>query len=315
MITEYLLEFLCISADKGCETRYPAVAAFATPGEAMKAIPRIPGYELLTCLGGGTLTSVYAARSLADDAACAVKLLRPDWSDQPTAIKLLQREARACFAVKHPHLIALRQAHVTRPPYYLVMDMLPGESLRRRLRRDYSLMPATALWIARQTAEALAALHRAGFIHGDVKPDNVRILAEGNAMLLDLGFAHRPGENASLLDKGYVLGTVNYLAPELCGNSPNDDRAADLFGLGVMLFEMLTGQLPYPAGSTEQTLRRHEADPPADIRNYDIKLPAGVAELVNGLLSRRPKDRPRAALVVQQLIGLEIAALSRRKSA
>jgi len=281
----------------------------------MKAIAKIPGYELLTCLGGGMLTSVYAARSLGDDSSCAVKVLRPDWCDQPTAIKLLQREARACLAVKHPHLIALRHAHVTRPPYYLVMDMLPGESLRRRLRRDYRLAPATALWIARQTADALAALHRAGFVHGDVKPDNIRILAEGNALLLDLGFAHRPGENASFLEEGYVLGTLSYLAPELCGKNPTDDQASDLFGLGVTLFEMLTGQLPYPPGTIEQTLRRHESDPPADIRVHGVKLPGGVAELVNGLLSHRPKDRPRARLVVQELIALEIAAIGRRKAA
>src|SRR5438128_2777594 len=124
----------------------------------------IPGYELLACLGGGTLTSVYSARALGDDTPCAVKMLRSDWADDPTAIKLLQREARACLAVRHPHLIGLRQAHVTRPPYFLVMDLLAGESLRRRLRRDYRLDVPTAVWIARQTAEARAALPRPGFI-------------------------------------------------------------------------------------------------------------------------------------------------------
>src|SRR5579862_7030006 len=120
---------------------------------AMMAVPRIPGYELLSCLGGGMLTSVYAARAVDDDATCAIKLLRPDWRDQPVAIKLLQREARACLTVRHPHLVPLQEAHVTSPPYYLVMEMLPGESLRRRLRRDYRLEPQAALWITRQIAE------------------------------------------------------------------------------------------------------------------------------------------------------------------
>src|SRR5581483_910265 len=100
---------------------------------AMKALPKIPGFELLTCLGGGSLTSVYAARATESDTTCALKLLRPDWQDQPVAIKLLQREARACLAVQHPHLVKLIDAHVTRDPYFLVMEMLPGESLRRRL--------------------------------------------------------------------------------------------------------------------------------------------------------------------------------------
>jgi serine/threonine protein kinase len=280
----------------------------------MHAVPEIPGYELLTCLGGGSLTAVYSGRELAGDTPCAVKVLRPDWEDQATAIKLLQREARACLAVQHPQLVRVRDAHVTRPPYFLVMDLLPGESLRSRLRRDYRLEVPTALWIARQTAESLAALHRAGFIHGDVKPDNIRLLQEGHAILLDLGFAHRPGENASLLEQGYILGTLDYLAPELCQPEPTDGFACDLFSLGVTLFEMLTGQLPYPSGTVDQTLRRHGADPPAELRLHAPTVPAPVEILVERLLAHRPTDRPRAGAVVQQMIALEISLLGRRAS-
>jgi len=281
----------------------------------MQALPKIPGYELLSRLGGGVLTTVYSARDVETDAPCAVKMLREDWQDQSTAIKLLQREARACLAVTHPRLVRLLNAHVTRPPYFLVMELLPGEPLRRRLRRDYRLDVPTALWVARQTAEALAALHRAGFVHGDIKPDNIRLTGEGNAILLDLGFAHRPGENAALLEQGYVLGTVNYLAPELCDPEPKDELGSDLFSLGVTLFEMLAGQLPYPPGSVKQTFRRHQSDPPADIRRHVGALPPGLPGLLERLLARKPADRPRAALVVQQLIALEIAAIKRRLSA
>lgn len=281
----------------------------------MMAVPRIPGYELLTCLGGGELTSVYSARALGDDSPCAVKVLRPDWADQATAIKLLQREARACLAVRHPHLVRLQHEHVTRSPYFLVLELLAGESLRRRMRRDYQLEAPTAVWIARQTAEALAALHAAGFIHADVKPDNIRLVGDGKAVLLDLGFAHHPGENAHLLGDGYVLGTADYLPPELCGAQPIDDFAGDIFSLGVMFFEMLTGRLPYPPGSLAKTLLRHEADPPQEVRTLVADLPGPIAELVRRLLARRPKDRPSAAQVVQQLIPLEIAAIRRRRAA
>jgi eukaryotic-like serine/threonine-protein kinase len=281
----------------------------------MKAIPTIPGYELLTRLGGGLLTSVFAARDLANDSGCAIKVLREDWEDQPTAVKLLQREARACMAAQHRHLVRLLGANVTRPPYYLVMELLPGESLRRCLRRDYRLTVPTAVWVARQTAEALAALHRAGFVHGDVKPDNIRLLGDGNAVLLDLGFAHRPGENNSILRQGYVLGTVDYLAPELCAEHPGGDQASDLFSLGVTLFETLTGQFPYPAGTVEETMRRHEADPPADVRELLPDLHPALARLVTRLLARRPRDRPKAHAVVPQLVALEIAALHRRRTA
>src|ERR1043166_3855341 len=193
----------------------------------MKALPRIPGYELLACLGGGVTTTVYSAREIETDFPCAVKVLRPDWEAETIAVKLLQREARAGLGVQHPHLVRILEAHVLTPPHYLVMEYLAGESLRRRLRRDYRLDQAAALWVTRQVAEALAALHRKGFVHGDIKPENVRLVDVGQAILLDLGYAHRPGENTAFLEKGYVLGTCNYLAPELCGDQPEDDRSED----------------------------------------------------------------------------------------
>src|SRR5580692_2725766 len=105
----------------------------------MQAKPTIPGYELLERLGGGPMTAVYSARAGDSDALCAVKLVRDDWEDPVTAIKLLQREARAGLSVRHAHLVRIIDAHVTHPPYYLVMNLLAGESLRRRLRRDFRL--------------------------------------------------------------------------------------------------------------------------------------------------------------------------------
>src|SRR5262245_20793376 len=246
----------------------------------MQPVPTLPGYDLLPRLGGGPMTAVWAARDLADDAACAVKVVRAEWEDQATAVKLLQREARAGLAVRHPSLVRVRHAHVLNEPYFLVMDLLPGESLRRRLRRDYRLDLPTAVWVPRQTAEALAALHRAGFMHGDVKPDNVRLVDGGTAVLIDLGFAHRPGENAGFLRAGYVLGTANYLAPELCASRPGEDFSSDVFSLGVTLYETLSGKLPYRPGSLGQTFRRHSCDPPADVRGHAPGVPEGLAALL-----------------------------------
>jgi serine/threonine protein kinase len=281
----------------------------------MQPAPKIPGYELFQLLGGGPLTSVWSGREHDSDQPCAVKILREELQDDATAVKLLQREARTGLAVRHPHLVALRQTHVTSPPYFLVMDLLAGESLRRRLRRVYRLDLASTLWVARQTAEALAALHRGGFVHGDVKPDNIRLVDDGTAVLIDLGFAHRPGENTALVEQGYVLGTANYLAPELCAFQPETDCSSDLFSLGVTLFEMLSGRLPYRPGSLEQTMRRHRCDPPANIREYVPSLPRPLVVLIERLLARKPAERPRSGQVVQQLIGLEIAALRNRRAA
>jgi serine/threonine protein kinase len=260
------------------------------------------------------MTSVFSARSEESDSPCAIKILREDWEDPETGIKLLQREARAGLSVRHRHLVRVNDAHVTAPPYFLVMDLLPGESLRRRLRRDFRLPISEAVWIIRQTTEALAALHSAGFLHGDLKPDNVRLIDDGTAVLIDLGFAHRPGENASFLRAGYVLGTANYLAPEQCDPLPTEDLSSDVFSLGVMFFELLTGRLPYPPGSLRQTFRRHRCDPPADIRRNVADLPAGLVTLIERMLAHRSDERPRATTVVQNLIKMEIASLKRRRA-
>src|SRR5579871_4966058 len=99
--------------------------------------PSFPGYELFQSLGGGPLTQVFAGREISTDAPCAIKTLRDKYQSDATAIKLLQREARAGLAVRHAHIVRIREAHVTRPPYFLVMDLLGGESLRARLRREY----------------------------------------------------------------------------------------------------------------------------------------------------------------------------------
>lgn len=280
----------------------------------MPPMPQIPGYEILQPLGGGPLTQVFAAREMDSDLPCALKLLRPDWRDQATAIKLLQREARACMAVKHPHLVRLIDAHVTSPPYYLAMEQLQGESIRQRLRRVYSLDLPTAVWVGRQIAEALAAMHRAGFLHGDIKPDNIHLIQDGQAVLIDLGFAHRPGENAAFLRGGYVLGTANYLAPEMCRQETEGDESSDVFSLGVTLFELLTGKLPYMPGSADQVFRRHSYDPPVDIRRHLPDVPSTMAKLVERMLARRPEDRPKASGVVKQLIALEILGLGQRQA-
>jgi serine/threonine protein kinase len=278
---------------------------------AMSYVPQIAGYDPIHRLGGGPLTSVWAAHEVASNQTVAVKVARPDCEDPDLATLVLGREARAGLTVRHPHLVRLRAAALESPTPFLVMDLLPGESLRDRLRRDYCLDAGTALWVARQTAEALAALHRAGFIHGDVKPENIRLIDSGTAMLIDLGFAHRRGENAELLEQGWLLGTPNYLAPEVCALTADADGRADVFSLGAVLFEMLTGALPYPPGTTGETLLIHRDGHPARLRDQGDDWPAAMVRMVDRLLAKRAANRPDVSLVVQSLIGLEIALMQR----
>lgn len=275
----------------------------------MERAPRVTGFDLIQPLGGGPFTRVWSAHDHYTDAMVAIKLLREDSPQRDIGLELLRREGRAGLSVIHPHLVRVRANHTVSPPHYLTMDLLGGELLRSVLRRRLKLRPATALWIARQMAEALAALHRAGYAHGDVKPENVRLTDSHNAVLIDLGYAHKPGDNAKYLRDGLILGTANYMAPEVCAADPNAGERADIFSLGVMLFEMLTGKLPYPTGTAVQTMEAHRTLAAADLRNEPGPWPRRLPDLLARLMSHFPSRRPPAAALAPELMALEIAAL------
>jgi serine/threonine-protein kinase len=278
----------------------------------MASVPLVPGFDILRPLGGGVLTQVFAAKRRSDNTSCAIKLPRGEWADHADAHRMLRREAQALSAVKHPRIVHLRESHVDYAPPYLMLDLLSGQSLRERLQQELTLDPRAALWIARQIAEGLTALHDAGFVHGDIKPDNAQILDDGSAVLLDLGFAFRPIEAESLEADGYVLGTLNYLAPERASRSAGAGFAADWYSFGVMLFEMLAGELPFPPRSVGDVLN-HEF-PVCDLPPILQAWPERLATLIRSLLERSPAARPRGPIVLHELIALEIAALARRKA-
>ena len=281
----------------------------------MQRPPQIPGYELFQRLGDGATSHVYAGRDAQTDEDVAVKILREDWYDDETAIQLLRREARTGMAVEHRHLVRVLEARVSSPPYFLVMNLISGEAVRHRMWREYCLDHPSAIWIARQTAEALGAMHKAGYIHGDVKPDNIRLVDTGTAVLIDLGFSHKPGENQAVLEQGFVLGTPNYLPPEMCDRAAVDDFAGDIYALGISLFEMLTGELPYPTGNVKDVMRRHRLDPAASLYDYPGPWPTALIKLVDAMCERTWQHRPTANQVVQSLIGCEIHTMSRRRAA
>jgi serine/threonine protein kinase len=181
------------------------------------------------------------------------------------------------------------------------MERVPGKSLRAVLRKRGWLKASLARAIGRQTAAALAVLHDSGYVHGDVKPDNLHLRPDLTAVLLDLGFAHRVEDDNSAVGDGYVLGTANYVAPELCAQPENDGPAADIFSLGVMLFELLTGHLPYPVGDVQQTMVLHRDRRPESLKRWRGNWTSAMSDLIDRMLSRDPQDRPTANNVVTEL--------------
>ena len=272
--------------------------------------PRIPGYTLDRLLGGGSLSLVYAGTDTATGKPVALKVFRQSAVRDPWAATFVRREYRAGLAVKSPHLIRVLGGNVLVQPWFLVLELLAGESARLRLTRGGVLPPPAVVAVGRQVASALAALHRAGFAHADVKPENVRLVSPGKAKLLDLGFAHKAGENQSMHDSGQILGTPNYVAPEMCVNPPQDGPRADVFALGVTLFELLAGTLPYPVEEVDDVLRRRATARPADLHRHG-DFPPGVPEVVAKLMTRDPAKRPTAAQAAEELTALQIRLMKK----
>ncbi len=267
-------------------------------------LPRLPEFIVEARLGGGPTCDVYSALDTTGQPGWAVKVIREEAASDPTNVQLLKQEARVGMAVRHPNLVRiLRVGPEDHWPHYLVMERVPGQSLRRVLNRTRCLPSPLAITIAHQVASALGALHAAGFVHGDVKPDNLHLNPERNCTLLDLGFAHRSDED-DYSGTDFILGTANYVAPELCEQPGVDSPASDIFSLGVTVFELLTGQLPYPDGDVEQTMVLHRDHRPDSLNRWAGRWPDGLTDLVDQMLARDPDERPTAMGLARQLAEL-----------
>jgi len=274
--------------------------------------PLLPGYEMLRPLGGGKSFLVWEARNDAD-APVAVKVPRASALDRASTLVLLRREVRAGHLVRHPKLVRIIDSRLDDEPFFVVMEFVPGETVKERLHRFGRFSPRRAIWMARQVAEALAAIHAVGLVHADVKPGNVLVRESGEATLIDLGFAHRPGENRKLIEFGFTIGTANYLAPELCILPVREGPAADIFALGAMLFECLTGKVPYPADTVEEAFQQRKRRRPLDLSDYRGNWPPRVVEAVRAMLARVPEERPTATETVRELIEIERELVDARK--
>lgn len=266
--------------------------------------PRLPGFVLHQHLGGGPTSDVYAATDEANRQAWAVKVLKREAENDPTNRRLFEREAQIGLELSHPHLVRCISAKTDRAgSRHLVMEQLTGIPLRQAVRRR--VLPAmTTLGFAQQMSEALGYMHRRGFIHGDVKPENIHLVPGRKAKLLDFGFAHQPGDYQDLLDDGCVLGTANYIAPELCAGPPIDDFAADVYGLGVTLYELLTGGLPYREGTSEETMIRHRDESAASLGDWNAEWPGGLVCLLDAMTARNPLDRPLMPEISQRIASM-----------
>lgn len=290
----------------------PTTSVRAAPPTLQPAekLPRIGEWQPVRLIGEGQLCRVYAARPLShggDRAAVyALKLLDERWSAEPAAIEVMRREAIVGRKLSHPHLISVLSAHVEAAPCFLIMPLLEGRTLSQQFSRGDRPSLPMALWIARQTAEALDALHQSGWMHADVKPSNLFLSPDGHVTLLDLGFARRPDDTASIINR-CVTGTMHYIAPEMITSALRPDIRSDIYSLGATLYELLAGRPPFIARSMEQLAELHRQAEPELLRKLSPLVPTPVARLVHQMLSKEPLRRPQTpAEVVDRLVALEI---------
>jgi serine/threonine-protein kinase len=277
--------------------------------------PQVGGWQLLARAGEGQWAGVFRARPAGAPgdraAAYAVKILHEDRRQDPLAIEMLAREVRVGRQISHPHLIAVLDSQLKRAPQFLVMPWLEGCTLHAYTAARRLLDPPAVLWIARQTAEALAALDQAGWMHGDIKPSNIFLSPQGHATLLDLGLARHRDE--PLEGPRTITGTGYYLAPEHVSSAYRPDIRSDIYSLGVVLYQLLAGRLPLEGETLQEIAAEHKQTAPLNLRRVAPHVPRRVSELVHRMLAKDPLRRPQSpAELVVELVRLEIETFSER---
>jgi serine/threonine-protein kinase len=294
-------------------------APHVSPAERSFPPRTLGAWKIDALLAEGAFTRVYRARP-ADSgrdrpADYVLKVLRKQFEQDRLAVDMMRRECYLGRRISHPHLGSVLDAAVREAPYFVVLPNLPGVSLERMLsENDWLPIPHT-LWIGRQVAEALAAMHRLGWVHSDVKPANILIAPNGHATLIDLGLARRIDEPAHVVDRP-LNGTLQYLAPELVSSTFRAGPPSDVYSLGVTLYQAFTGRLPLSADSMDGLVRAHREMVPPSPRRLRPQLPRAVSQLILQMLSKYPLRRPQSATdLADRLTGLEIETFEERFAA
>lgn len=257
-------------------------------------------YRLERRIGRGGMGNVYIGRHTTINRQVAVKVLSQDLMDDPTSIERFKREAEASARINHPNIVQVTDFNRTEEGIvYLVMEYVEGVTLRRLLDREQRLNPERAVELGRQICAAIAAAHRADVIHRDLKPDNVMIeMVDGRerARVLDFGIAKLKdvSQQGRITAPGNVLGTPHYMSPEQCMGHTVDHRS-DIYALGVMLYEMLSGTVPFDAQTAPAIIVQHATKEPTPLTEACASVPRPLASLIMRALSKGPEGRPQTA--------------------
>src|SRR5438067_2829942 len=245
-------------------------------------------------LARGGMASVDLATDTRLDRRVAVKVMHPGLADDPEFVARFNREARAAAGLNHPDIVAVYDQGTDDGHPFLVMEYVPGATLRLVLRERGRLSPAEALAVMDHVLAALAAAHATGLVHRDVKPENVLVTPDGRVKVADFGLARAASGVTVTAATGPLLGTAAYLAPEQVRDGSSDARS-DVYAAGVMLFELLTGEPPFTGGSPVSVAYRHVNEDVPEPPTRAVGVPGELDALVLAATARDPFDRPADA--------------------
>jgi hypothetical protein len=253
-------------------------------------------YELVELVGSGGMSSVYCAFDTLLERNVALKILHEQFTADEDYVERFRREARAVAQLSHPNIVTVIDRGERDGKQFIVFELVDGENLKELVERGGPLPVRRALEIGLDVARALAFAHAQGLVHRDVKPQNVLLTGEGNSKVTDFGIVRSLGV-AGNTETGTVLGTSHYIAPEQA-RGEHVDAQTDVYSFGVVLFELLTGEVPYPGESFLSVAMRHVNDPVPSVSERRPDTPLRLAALVERCMAKHPAERPPSMDVV-----------------
>src|SRR5487761_2793416 len=251
-------------------------------------------YELRSQIARGGTAHVYLAHDILLDRPVALKVLYPELSRNDSFVERFRREAQAAANLSHPNIVQVFDWGESENTYFIVMEYIDGEPLSSIIRTQAPISPDQAATVAGDIAQALGYAHRHGVIHRDVKPGNVLITQDGQVKVTDFGIARAIGADEQVTQTGLVMGTATYFSPEQAQGLEVDGRS-DIYSLGVVLYEMVTGRAPFTGDTPVAIAYQHVREQPASPRSINPAIPSALEAIILQAMAKVPADRFRSA--------------------
>ena len=246
-------------------------------------------YEITQLLGEGGMSFVYKAVDKQLKRTVAIKTLKPVYVEQEKFVERFKREAQTAANLNHPNIVQIFDWGIGDEPFF-VMEYIEGNTLASIISRKKSISMNDILFIGAQVASGLHAAHSKGLVHRDIKPGNIMITPEGKVKVTDFGIVSLQNEESDITKTGSILGTASYISPEQAQGKPVS-KESDLYSLGTVLYELITGRPPFEGETPISTATKHITDKPEKLSTYRVDIPKGIENAIMKLLHKYPKDR------------------------